>query len=53
MTHGSSDAVCAGVTTSNDNNVFVLGADICTILKLGVEEGLGVELFGNLTVSIH
>ena len=44
VTHRGTDAIIAGVTTANDDDVFALSGDVIAVLKLGVEEGLGVEL---------
>ncbi|GJD02058.1 hypothetical protein ColKHC_10883 [Colletotrichum higginsianum] len=43
------DTVVTGITTADDDDVLALGRDVGAVLKLGVEEGLGVlvqELHG-------
>ncbi|GKT57393.1 conserved hypothetical protein [Colletotrichum tofieldiae] len=49
VAHRGTDAVVTGVTTADDDDVLALGGDVGAVLKLGVEEGLGVlvqELHG-------
>ncbi|GKT49344.1 uncharacterized protein ColSpa_09525 [Colletotrichum spaethianum] len=46
---GGTDTVVTSVTTADDDDVLALGRDVGAVLKLGVEEGLGVlvqELHG-------
>jgi hypothetical protein len=48
---GGTNAVVTGITTTNDDNVLVLGGDVRTVSQLGVEERLGVlvqELHGEV-----
>lgn len=45
------DAVVTGITTTNDNDVLVLGRDVRTVSQLGVKQRLGVlvkELHGEV-----
>ena len=44
MAHRSADAVVAGVTTADDNNVLALRVDVRAVLELRVEERLRIEL---------
>jgi hypothetical protein len=49
VTDGSTNAIVTSITTTNDNNVLVLGGEVSSIGELGVEERLGVlveELHG-------
>ncbi|CAF3597842.1 unnamed protein product [Fusarium graminearum] len=42
VTERGSDTIVTSVTTTNDNNVLVLGRDVSVVTKLGVEKRLGV-----------
>ena len=42
MSNGSTNAVVTSVTTSNDNDVLVLGRDVGIVSQFGVEERLSV-----------
>ena len=44
MTHGSTNTIVTSITTTNDNDILALGADVGAVLKLGVEQGLRVKL---------
>jgi len=44
MTHRSTDAVIASVSSSNDDNILSFSIDIATILKFRVQESLRVQL---------
>lgn len=44
MTHRSANAVITSVATTYDDNVLALRTDVFLILKLGVKQGLCVEL---------
>jgi hypothetical protein len=44
MSHRGSDTVVSGVTTSNDDNVLALRADVVSVLKLGIQQRFGVVL---------
>jgi hypothetical protein len=42
VTERGSDTIVTSVTTTNDNNVLVLGSNVSVVTKLGVKERLGV-----------
>ena len=49
MANGSTNAVVTSITTSDDNNVLVLGRNVSIVSQFGVQERLGVlvqELHG-------
>jgi hypothetical protein len=51
VTNGSTDTVVTSVTTTNDNNVLVLGRDVLAVRKTRVEKRFGVlvqELHGEV-----
>ena len=44
VSHRGSDTVVSGVATSNDDNVLALRADVVSVLKLRIQQRLGVAL---------
>lgn len=44
MSHGGTNTIVSSVSTSDDNNIFALRADVLSILKVGVEKGRGITL---------
>jgi hypothetical protein len=44
MAHGRADAIIASITTTNDNDIFALGIDVATVLKLGIQKRFSIQL---------
>ena len=51
VTNGCSDAICAGVTSTNDHHFLVLGRYVFTILEITIKQAFSVcmkELHGKM-----
>ena len=44
MSHGGTDTVVPSVTTSDNDNILALRADVVSVLELGIQQRLGIAL---------
>src|ERR687896_351609 len=44
MTHRGADAVCAGITTTDDNHMFIFCGNIFAVFVAGIEQALGIGM---------
>jgi hypothetical protein len=48
MTHGSANTIVTSISSADDDDVFTFGVDVPAFFELGVEESLGVQLWGGV-----